>query len=167
MAAGVRRIAIPSILPLTHPYIVYFARNGNRVKIGTTKALGSRLTQFGLASDNAVLVLEGGYELEDVLHTRFHDLRVERTEWFRLAPPLFTFIKACKAQPAIATLGGPEHEATWEDLDQIAIRTGRSIGELRSWRKDRTWPKPRGTSGGRRRLYHRDHVDNWIARHTS
>ncbi|MFJ2719393.1 GIY-YIG nuclease family protein [Streptomyces sp. NPDC087437] len=162
--AGLRRISLPPVLPTSHPYVVYFIRNGNRIKIGTTKSLAGRLNQFGLGRNQVALVLEGDYALEGALHAQFSEHRVDDTEWFRLAPPLLAFSRQCNARPAVAMLGGPEHEALWEDLEQIAARTGRSLAELQTWRKDPTWPKSEGNAGGRRRLYHRHQVDIWLAR---
>lgn len=163
--AELRRLVLPPVLPTSHPYVVYFIRNGNRVKIGTTKSLAGRLNQFGLSRNQVGLLVEGDYILEDALHTQFSEQRVDGTEWFRLTPPLFAFIRQCNAQPAVAALGGPDHEALWEDLDQIAARTGRSLNELQVMRKDPSWPTSEGNAGGRRRLYHRNQVDSWLARH--
>ncbi|MEU3346397.1 GIY-YIG nuclease family protein [Streptomyces sp. NPDC006700] len=161
--AELRRIALPPVLPAAHPYVVYFIRNGNRVKIGTTKSLAARLNQFGLSRSQVAVVVEGDYVLEDALHVQFSEYRVDETEWFRLVPSLLAFIKHCKGGVAEAVLGDPEHQALWEDLDQIAARTGRPLGDLRKLRKDPTWPRSVGTTGGRRRLYHRRQVDSWLA----
>lgn len=108
-----RRIALPPDFPIGHPWVVYFVRNGNRVKIGYTKSIRSRVAQFGLTWHQIALLLDGGAQLEGSVHTHFTGQRVEGTEWFRLEPPLFAFIKHYRSQPAMATLGSPKHERMW------------------------------------------------------
>jgi hypothetical protein len=160
-----KRIALPSVIPHAHPYVAYFFRNGNRVKIGATKGVLSRLGQFGLTRDHVALLLDGGYQLEGSLHAYFAAQRVDRTEWFRLDPTLFASIKKWRSQPAVAALGGAEHEARWEDLEQIAGRVGLPLSVLRTLSKDETWPASDGVARGQRRLYYRNQVDTWLERH--
>jgi hypothetical protein len=143
---------------------VYFARNGNRIKIGTTKCLAARLYQLCLPRDSAVLVLSGAYRLEGQIHDRFAEYRVPGSEWFRLGPELFTFIRHWKDQPAAFVLGRENGQPPlYEDLDQISARTGHPVGQLRAWRGLPSWPRSYGSSRGRHRLYYTAQVDNWLA----
>jgi hypothetical protein len=159
-----RRIAVPAVIPPIHPYVIYFLRLGNRVKIGITKSLGARVLEFGLTRHQVVLLFDGDYQLEGSMHAHFAALRVDDTEWFRLGPQLFAFIKHWNAQPAVGPLGGGEYQARWEDLEQIAARTGVPVSTLRSWSRNPTWPQRSGVGRGQKRLYYRSQVDGWLAR---
>lgn len=75
-----------------HAPVVYFIRNGNRIKIGTTTDLYQRIRRLALRADDVVLLLPGSREVERDMHRRFTSLRVGNTEWFRDAPPLSNFI---------------------------------------------------------------------------
>lgn len=76
----------------THPSVVYFLANGNRVKIGTSTNLRSRVSALSLRRNDALLVLDGDHNLEADLHRIFNDDRVGGTEWFTLSPLLQSFI---------------------------------------------------------------------------
>jgi len=71
-----------------HAPVVYFLRNGNRIKIGTSQNLKRRIAALSLRLDDVVLVEHGHQEHERALHRRFDDLRVGDTEWFALAGAL-------------------------------------------------------------------------------
>ncbi|MGV9226424.1 GIY-YIG nuclease family protein [Streptomyces albogriseolus] len=75
-----------------HAPIVYFIRNGNRLKIGTTTELKRRIRTLALRAENVVLLLDGGKPLERSLHQKFADLRVGNTEWFAYDGALVDFI---------------------------------------------------------------------------
>ena len=77
-----------------HNPLVYFIRNGNRIKIGTTTDLYQRVRRLSLRTDNVTLLLAGGRDLERDMHRRFSSLRIGNTEWFRDAPPLSDYITA-------------------------------------------------------------------------
>jgi hypothetical protein len=82
-----------------HDPAVYFLRNGNRIKIGTTTDLRQRIRRLALRDDNIALVLHGGPALERALHGHFAALRIGNTEWFRSTKALNDFI-AAHAAPA-------------------------------------------------------------------
>lgn len=75
-----------------HAPLVYFLRNGNRLKIGTTTELKRRIRTLALRAENVVLLLDGGKLLERDLHKQFADLRIGNTEWFAYDGALITFV---------------------------------------------------------------------------
>jgi hypothetical protein len=80
--------------PAVHPELVYFIRNGNRIKIGWTTNLKSRLSALSLAADAVALTVPGGPDTEKAMHRKFASARVGRTEWFDAVPELEAFIAA-------------------------------------------------------------------------
>lgn len=78
--------------PNVHDPIVYFIRNGSRIKIGWTTNLTARLSSLALPRSAVELRLDGGPELETVMHARFARARVGRTEWFEATAELEAFI---------------------------------------------------------------------------
>lgn len=78
--------------PLVHDPLVYFIRNGARIKIGWTTNLKGRLSALSLPADAAVLTVPGGPQTEKEMHALFANLRVGRTEWFEITPELEAFI---------------------------------------------------------------------------
>lgn len=75
-----------------HAPIVYFIRNGNRLKIGTSTEVKRRIRTLALRAENVVLLLDGGRLLERDLHQKFADLRVGNTEWFAYEGALIDYI---------------------------------------------------------------------------
>lgn len=82
-----------------HDPIVYFIRNGDRVKIGYTTHLAARLAALSLRRDAVVLILDGDRHLEAVLHTRFAKQRIPRTEWFRWDQEIEGFVEQRQGLP--------------------------------------------------------------------
>ncbi|MFE7360679.1 DNA translocase FtsK [[Kitasatospora] papulosa] len=87
------------IPPGRHEPLVYFIRNGNRVKIGYTTHLAARVGALALTLRFVVLTLDGGRDLETAMHRRFAAERVEGTEWFVYSRRLREFIAAEQAKP--------------------------------------------------------------------
>lgn len=81
-----------------HAPIVYFLRNGNRIKIGTTTDLYQRIRRLSLRAEHVALVIPGSRDQERRLHRQFADLRVGNTEWFHDLNPLTEFIDTHPAQ---------------------------------------------------------------------
>lgn len=75
-----------------HAPIVYFIRNGNRLKIGTSTEVKRRIRTLALRAENVALLLDGGRLLERDLHKQFADLRIGNTEWFAYDGALIDFI---------------------------------------------------------------------------
>jgi hypothetical protein len=75
-----------------HAPVVYFIRNGNRIKIGTTTELKRRIRTLALRAENVALLVDGGQQLERAFHRQFADLRVGSTEWFAHEGLLAEFI---------------------------------------------------------------------------
>lgn len=94
--AGPTEAAIIRAVPRAgrHDPIVYFLKNGERVKIGTTTHLAARMTSLSLRQSDVILALDGGRELEEQLHRRFHQHRIGSTEWFNFADEIKTFVSA-------------------------------------------------------------------------
>jgi hypothetical protein len=90
---------IDDLLTHAHAPVVYFLRNGTRVKIGTTRNLRSRIARLALRPDNVMRVEHGGQDHEQSLHARFNEHRVGNTEWFELRAELADYLGEPEAQP--------------------------------------------------------------------
>lgn len=102
-----------------HEPIVYFIRNGDRVKIGTTRNLRTRVSTLSLRPEDVLLALPGDSAVEAKIHDQFRELRTSTTEWFKNGPELERFIAAHSAQPAIAPARRPAEEiATARRVDR-------------------------------------------------
>jgi hypothetical protein len=86
--------------PYIHDPLVYFIRNGSRIKIGWTTNLKGRLLGLSLPRDAVALTVPGGPAEETLMHNRFRSARVGRTEWFEATPELEEFIEHRKAAAA-------------------------------------------------------------------
>jgi hypothetical protein len=75
-----------------HSPLVYFIRNGNRLKIGTTGELKRRIRTLALRAENIVLLVDGGQDIERAFHRQFADLRIGNTEWFAYDGALVDFV---------------------------------------------------------------------------
>lgn len=75
-----------------HDPLVYFIRNGNRLKIGTTTELKRRIRTLSLRAENVVLLIPGGQPHERALHAQFADLRIGNSEWFAYEGALPEFV---------------------------------------------------------------------------
>jgi hypothetical protein len=71
--------------PIIREPVVYYARFGERVKIGTTICPASRLPD--IPHDEILAMEPGGAELEHERHMQFAEYWITG-EWFRVAPPL-------------------------------------------------------------------------------
>lgn len=90
---------LTELLAAAHAPVVYFLRNGSRVKIGTTRNLRRRIAGLALRPDDAVRVEHGGQDYEQSLHARFDAHRVGNTEWFELREDLAAYLGLPEAQP--------------------------------------------------------------------
>lgn len=90
---------IGELLANAHAPVVYFLRNGSRIKIGTTRNLRRRIAGLALRPDDAIRVEHGGQDYEQSLHARFHAHRVGNTEWFELRDDLAAYLGLPEAQP--------------------------------------------------------------------
>ncbi len=71
---------------------VYYVRVGKYIKIGTTRSLDQRMTNYPPGSK--LLATEpGSYTREAERHEQFAEHLAERNEWFRPAPELMAHIK--------------------------------------------------------------------------
>ncbi|WP_406082998.1 GIY-YIG nuclease family protein (plasmid) [Streptomyces zaomyceticus] len=82
------------IPPRKHEPVVYFIRNGNRLKIGTTTELKRRIRTLALRAENVVLLVPGGQPIERTFHAQFADLRIGNSEWFAYSGTLVAFVTA-------------------------------------------------------------------------
>lgn len=85
---GERIHDVASLIGHAHAPIVYFIRNGSRIKIGTTQNLKRRLAALTLRPDDVMRAEHGAQRHERILHARFAEQRAGNTEWFDLAGPL-------------------------------------------------------------------------------
>jgi hypothetical protein len=80
-----------------HGPVVYFARVGRNVKIGTTGNLRARMRNLYLSLDDVLAVVPGSKEIEDLYHQRFSSARFEdRPELFRPNLRLRLFLARCQ-----------------------------------------------------------------------
>lgn len=78
---------------LAHDPLVYFLRNGNRIKIGWTTNLKRRAEQLALPMAAVAATMPGGSAEEAALHRRFSGSRTHaRYEWFESTPELEAFM---------------------------------------------------------------------------
>jgi len=78
-----------------HTPVVYFARIGSNVKIGTTVNLRTRMRNLYVPLENVLAVVPGGKDEEDAYHERFEASRIHddpRRELFRIDPQLRDFL---------------------------------------------------------------------------
>lgn len=78
---------------------VYFARSGDRIKIGFTTNWPGRLRVLRTGAPELItqfIVIVGGLPREQELHAKFAHLRVNG-EWFAAAPELDDFLHAIPA----------------------------------------------------------------------
>lgn len=75
-----------------HQPVVYFLRNGNRIKIGTTTELRRRIRTLALRHHHVALLIPGDQRTERQLHHRFAALRDGNSEWFEDAGALTQYI---------------------------------------------------------------------------
>jgi hypothetical protein len=74
----------------THAPVVYFARMGDKVKIGTTTNLKQRMSSFYKDLSDVLVVVPGGKDVEAAYHKRFASSRVDedgRRGLFNIDPP--------------------------------------------------------------------------------
>lgn len=75
-----------------HAPYVYFIRNGNRMKIGTTTELKRRIRTLALRAENIALLFEGDRRREREFHKQFAEHRIGTTEWFAYEGSLAQFV---------------------------------------------------------------------------
>ena len=85
--------------PRVHVQLVYFIRNGTRVKIGWTTNLRTRLSSLSLPASCVALLQPGGPDVEDMLHRRFRNTRIARSEWFEISEAIEDYIKRNQPEP--------------------------------------------------------------------
>lgn len=90
--------------PKVHEPVVYFIRNGSRIKIGWTTNLRQRLSSLSLPASAVELLVPGGPSEENALHGRFSAARIGRTEWFEATEAIEAFIDA--HEPGAGTHAG-------------------------------------------------------------
>lgn len=83
---------VQALFGKAHAPIVYFLRNGSRVKIGVSQNLRRRVAALSLRPDDVIRVVHGHAEYERLMHRRFADLRVDDTEWFELRGTLAEYL---------------------------------------------------------------------------
>ena len=75
-----------------HKPLVYFIRNGNRLKIGTTVELKRRIRTLALRAENVALLVDGDQRREREFHKQFAEHRIGNTEWFAYESPLTDYV---------------------------------------------------------------------------
>jgi hypothetical protein len=77
-----------------HAPLVYFIRNGNRLKIGTTVELKRRIRTLALRAENVALLVDGDQRREREYHQQFAEHRIGNTEWFAYEGSLADYVRA-------------------------------------------------------------------------
>lgn len=75
-----------------HAPLVYFIRNGNRMKIGTTTELKRRIRTLALRAENVALLIDGDQRRERAFHKQFAEHRIGNTEWFAYEGTLADYV---------------------------------------------------------------------------
>lgn len=87
--------------------VVYYIREPNEcIKIGYTTNMRSRLTGLRMDESSVLATEPGGYDLEQMRHRQFADLRIGRHERFRPEPELLSHIEMIRGHfgdPIITT----------------------------------------------------------------
>ncbi|MER6351265.1 GIY-YIG nuclease family protein [Streptomyces sp. NPDC001634] len=91
-----KRIEFSTVPTGRHGAVVYFLRNGDRVKIGTSTNLRDRVGTLSLRRTDLVLVVEGDQSIERAFHRRFDRYRVGFTEWFHLEGELARWLRSAR-----------------------------------------------------------------------
>jgi hypothetical protein len=104
---GLGRLS-PAATPTTsHAPIVYFLRNGNRIKIGTSTNLRERVGSLSLRMRDVVLIVEGGRDTERAFHQHFARQRVRNTEWFAFSGAVNNWVRAARHRLHLAEWQSP------------------------------------------------------------
>lgn len=128
----IARVAPPGVWTLpSHPSVVYFLVNGDRVKIGTSTNVTARVGALSLRRSNAQLLLEGGKDLEDALHNHFQTDRIGRTEWFALSASIRDYIARRVQADAVLRQPVLPAEPELEEKQDPARRIGRPTSSPR------------------------------------
>ena len=93
-----------------HAPVVYFARIGDYVKIGTTTNLAGRMRTFYLSLEDVLVVIPGGADVEAAYHKRFSGSRhpaEDRRELFHIDGQLSLFLEALRSS-SVQAGQGPE-----------------------------------------------------------
>lgn len=144
----------PAPMPVaTAPYfpVVYYIRFADRIKIGTTNWLPSRLPE--LPHDALLGVEPGGRELENERHQQFASLHVTG-EWFRMEPDLLAHIASLEPVPECGIDLGSEVIAG-DDLmtaPDLAASLGIRPRTIYEWRR-RGYLVRRGLTAAGQALY--------------
>lgn len=86
-----------------HGPVVYFARVGRNVKIGTTGNLRARMRRFYLSLDDVLAVVPGDRQVETLYHQRFSSAKFkDRAELFHPDLRLRLFLARCQCSWAEA-----------------------------------------------------------------
>lgn len=121
----------------SHPPVVYFLVNGDRVKIGTSTNVVARVSALSLRRSNAALLLQGGNDLERALHDHFESDRIGKTEWFVFSSRIKDYIARRKASDAALRqpeLVEPSHRVpaarlAQRDVAHVVIRSPKPIAD--------------------------------------
>jgi hypothetical protein len=108
---------IQALFGQAHAPIVYFLRNGDRVKIGVSQNIKRRVAALSLRPSDVVRAEHGDQEHERAQHLRFTGLRIGDTEWFELRGALVEYLDPAAAPRFTAPRGdaSPTPHATLHD----------------------------------------------------
>lgn len=146
----------------THAPVVYFARAGDNVKIGTSTQLKTRLQAFYLTLDDVLIVIPGGRDVETACHKRFAESRIAgpgRRELFRLSGKLSIFLASVRADAADAD---PEDAASVVSLRRACADRvlNCSLDAARKAAQRPGFPQIAGWDGPSA-LYYRTELNEW------
>jgi hypothetical protein len=115
-----------------HGPVVYFARVGRNVKIGTSADLSARIRSFYLCLDDVLAVVPGDREVEALYHRRFRSYVVSdsRPELFRPGLLLRLYLARCRLTwpEAVACAGTGALLALATGLVAVGIAGGVVLG---------------------------------------
>jgi len=109
-----------------HAPVVYFARIGDNVKIGTSTNLRARMRALYLSLDDVLALIPGGEDVEDACHRQFAESRhpdYARPELFCMSGPLSRYLHSLH-EAATRTPQEPPSRAAAEPATPAAVSDG-------------------------------------------
>lgn len=116
---------------------VYFARAGDRIKIGWSRRVGARIAQLQTGSPEPVTLAAtttGGRAQERKLHERFAHLRVAG-EWFQAGQELLDHIRSITGEWALPTAANDLSD----DEDRRVVVAANAFRQARDGRPSDPW----------------------------
>lgn len=151
----------------THAPVVYFLTVGDRVKIGTSKCLRSRISSLSMRLAQVAVIVPGGVDVEHEFHERFADYRIwPEREWFWLRGRLSVFVgrepvvRGSRRLRSVAPESDGCGPVSVSEAMSLGLLDGGRAALVKRLQRDPRSPAPVGYRG-RARLYAREDLVRW------